>query len=181
MFDFEPEEMRRKTTLSTAFHTLHWKKHDICLVDPPGYANFLPDTRYAMEAMGGAIFVANPSGQLKVETERLWNWAKDMQLPRIVCLSRLDREEGEFGAAIEALNSALETTLTPIHIPIGSQAGFRGVVDLLSMKALMFQGDKGAVKAEAIPDDLQGQADDYREKLIEAVAETDDDPPDPLS
>ena len=175
VLDFEPEEMRRKTTLSTAFHTLHWKKHDICLVDPPGYANFLPDTRYAMEAMSGAIFVASPTGQLKVETERLWNWAKDMQLPRLVCLSRMDREEGEFGAAIDALNSTLEATLTPIHMPIGSQAGFRGVVDLLSMKALMFQGDKGEVTDEAIPDDLQSQADDYREKLIEAIAETDDD------
>ncbi len=175
VLDFEPEEMRRKTTLSTAFHTLSWEKHDICLIDPPGYGNFLPDTRYAMEAMSGAIFVASPTGQLKVESERVWNWAKDMDLPRIVCLSRMDREEGEFGAAIDALNSALETTLTPIQIPIGSQADFRGVVDLLSMQALMFQGDKGEVSVETIPADLQGQADEYREKLIEAVAETNDD------
>ncbi|MCY4386256.1 MAG: elongation factor G [Desulfurellaceae bacterium] len=175
VLDFEPEEMRRKATLSTAFHTLSWKKHDICLIDPPGYGNFLPDTRYAMEAMSGALFVAGPAGQLKVETERLWNWAKDMQLPRIVCLSRMDREEGEFGAAIDALNSALETTLTPIHIPIGSQADFRGVVDLLSMQTLMFQGDKGEVTTEAIPAALQEQADDYGEKLIEAVAEINDD------
>ena len=175
VLDFEPEEMRRKATLSTAFHTLHWKKHDICLVDPPGYANFLADTRYAMEAMSGALFIAGPSGHLKVETERLWNWAQDMQLPRLVCLSRMDREEGEFGAAIEALNGVLETSLTPMHLPIGSQADFRGVVDLLSMQALMFQGEQGEVRAEAIPAELQGQADDYREKLIEAVAETNDD------
>ncbi len=84
VLDFEPEEMRRKATLSTAFHTLGWKKHDICLVDPPGYANFLPDTRYAMEAMSAAIFVASPTGHLKVEGERLWNWAKDMSIARIV-------------------------------------------------------------------------------------------------
>ncbi len=175
VLDFEPEEMRRKATLSTAFHTLSWKKHDICLIDPPGYGNFLPDTRYAMEAMGGAIFIAGPIGHLKVESERMWNWARDMNLPRIVCLSRMDREEGEFGAALDALNSALETTLTPIQMPIGSQADFRGVVDLLSMQALMFQGDKGEVSTEAIPGDLQAQADEYREKLIEAVAETNDD------
>ena len=86
----------------------------------------MPDTRYAMEAMGGAIFVAGPIGHLKVESERMWNWARDMNLPRIVCLSRMDREEGEFGATLDALNSALETTLTPIHIPIGSQADFQG-------------------------------------------------------
>ena len=175
VLDFEPEEMRRKATLSTAFHTLAWKKYDICLVDPPGYANFLPDTRYAMEAMSGAIFVASPTGHLKVEGERLWNWAKDMSIARIVCLSKMDREEGEFGQAIAALGSALETTLVPIQIPIGAQADFRGVVDLLTMKALIFEGDNGAVTTEDIPSEVQGQVDEYREKLLEAVVETNDD------
>lgn len=173
--DFEPEEIRRKTTLSTAFHTLEWKRHQICLVDPPGYANFLPDTRYAMEAMSGAIFIAGPAGQLKVETERLWNWAGEMRLPRVVCLSRMDREEGDFGAAVDALGKALGSTLTPIQIPIGAQNNFSGVIDLLSMKAWTFEGDKGAISPEEIPEDMQADADVYRERLIEAIAETDDD------
>lgn len=175
VFDFEPEEVRRKTTLSTAFHTLSWKKHNLCIVDPPGYANFLSDTRYAMEAMNGALFLAGPTGQLKVESERMWAWAEELQLGRVVCLSRMDREEEEFGTAVGALGAALETTLTPIQIPIGSQADFRGVVDLLSMKALMFEGEQGGVTVEDIPADMQAQADEYREKLIETVAESDDD------
>jgi len=77
-FDFEPEEVRRKITLSTAFHSLSWKRHDVMLIDPPGYANFLSDTRYAMEAMSGAVFLGHLAGHFKVESERLWEWANEL-------------------------------------------------------------------------------------------------------
>src|SRR6185436_19919023 len=174
-FDFEPEEARRKITLSTAFHSLSWKRHDILLVDPPGYANFLLDTRHAMEAMGGAIFVGNPTGNLKVESERVWGWANQLQLPRLVYISRMDREEGSLQKALEGMSKTLEAKLVAVQVPIGTQADFRGVVDLLNMKALMFQGDNGAVKEENIPADVQGEADEYREKLVEAVAEMNDE------
>ena len=105
----------------------------------------------------------------------MWNWAGEMRLPRVVCLSRMDREEGDFGPAVDALGAALESVLTPIQIPIGAQSNFRGVIDLLSMKAWMFEGDKGAISAEEIPNDVQADADAYRERLIEAIAETDDE------
>jgi elongation factor G len=175
VFDFEPEETRRKITLSTAFHSLSWKRHDLMLVDPPGYANFLSDTRHAMEAMGGAIFLGVPSGNLKVESERLWGWADELKLPRLVFISRMDREEGSLQKALDGMSKTLEAKLVAIQVPIGAQANFRGVVDLLNMKALMFQGDNGAVKEEAIPTEMQGEADEYREKLVEAVAETNDE------
>ncbi|MBI3304506.1 MAG: elongation factor G, partial [Deltaproteobacteria bacterium] len=175
VFDFEPEEVRRKITLSTALHSLSWKKHHVFVIDPPGYANFLSDTRCAMEAMHGAVFVANPTGQLKVESERLWGWANDLGLARLVCLSRMDREEGSLEKALAEMNKVLEAKLVAIQVPIGSQANFRGVVDLLSMKALMFQGDNGAVQEQDIPTEVQAEADEYREKLIEAVAEMNDD------
>src|SRR5581483_3897407 len=175
VFDFEPEETRRKITLSTAFHSLSWKRHDLTLIDPPGYANFLLDTRHAMEAMGGAIFVGNPSGNLKVASERLWRWANELQLPRLVYISRMDREEGSLQKALDGMSKTLETKLVAVQVPIGTQANFRGVVDLLNMKALTFQGDNGAVKEETIPAEVQGEADEYREKLVEAVAEMDDE------
>jgi len=174
-FDFEPEEVRRKITLSTAFHTTSWKRHDLILVDPPGYANFLPETRYAMEAMAGAIFVGNPTGHLKVESERIWGWANDLHLARLVYLTRWDREEGSLEKAFAEMSKVLEGKLVAIQVPIGSQANFRGVVDLLSMKALMFQGDNGATQEQEIPAEVQGEADEYREKFIEAVAEMNDD------
>lgn len=175
VFDFEPEEVRRKITLSTAFHSLTWKRHHVFLIDPPGYANFLADTRYAMEAMNGAIFVANPTGHFKVESERMWGWANDLGLARLICISRADREEGSLEKALAEMSKVLEARLVAVHVPIGSQANFRGVVDLLSMKALMFQGDNGAVQEQDIPSEVQGEADEYREKLIEAVAEMNDD------
>ena len=174
-FDFEPEEVRRKITLSTAFHTVSWKRHDFILIDPPGYANFLPETRYAMEAMAGALFVGNPAGQLKVESERLWGWANDLRLARLVYLTRMDREEGSLERALGEMSKVLDGKLVAIHVPIGSQANFRGVVDLLSMKALLFQGDNGAVQEQDIPTEVQGEVDEYREKLIESVAEMNDD------
>ena len=121
-FDFEPEEARRKITLSTAFHSLSWKRHDILLVDPPGYANFLLDTRHAMEAMGGAIFVGNPTGNLKVESERVWGWANELQLPRLVYISRMDREEGSLQKALEGMSKTLEAKLVAVQVPIGTQA-----------------------------------------------------------
>jgi elongation factor G len=175
VFDFEPEEVRRKSTLSTAFHSLSWKRHQVFLIDPPGYANFLPETRYAMEAMASAIFVAGPSGQLKVESERLWGWANDLGLARLVFLSRMDREEGSLEGALNELNKALGVSPVVIQVPIGTQANFRGVVDLLSMKALLFQGNNGAVQEQDIPAEVQAEADSYREKLVEAVAEMNDD------
>jgi len=174
-FDFEPEEVRRKITLSTAFHSLSWKRHDVMLVDPPGYANFLSDTRYAMEAMSGAVFLGHLAGNIKVESERLWEWANELQLPRIVYLTRLDREEGTLAQALDEMGKVLETKFVAIQVPIGAQANFRGVVDLLTMKALLFQGENGAVKEEAIPTEMQAEADEYREKLVEAVAEMNDD------
>lgn len=174
-FDFEPEEIRRKASLSTACHSLSWQRHAICLLDPPGMANFLSDTRYAMEAMSGAVFVAGPAGQLKVESERVWGWANLLQLPRLVCLSRLDREEGSLETALGGLRDTLEGQFVPVQIPIGSQADFSGVVDLLSMKALMFSGDNGAVEEQDIPAEVQGEADTRREQLVEAIAELDDD------
>ena len=174
-FDFEPEEIRRKITLSTAFHSLSWKRHDLMLIDPPGYANFLSDTRYAMEAMSGAVFLGHLAGNIKVESERLWEWANELQLPRLVYITRVDREEGTLTATLEEMGKVLETKFVAIQVPIGAQANFRGVVDLLTMKALLFQGENGAVKEEAIPAEMQAEADEYREKLVEAVAEMNDD------
>jgi elongation factor G len=175
VLDFEPEEIRRRITLSTAFHTLSWKRHQVFLVDPPGYANFLSDTRCAMEAMNGAVFVASPTGPLKVESERLWGWANDLNLARLVYLTRMDREEGSLEKAVTEMSKVLEAKLVAIQVPIGAQANFRGVVDLFSMKALMFQGDNGAVQEQDIPAEVQAEADEYREKLVEAVAEMNDD------
>ncbi|MGH8010689.1 MAG: GTP-binding protein, partial [Candidatus Binatia bacterium] len=145
------------------------------LIDPPGYANFLSDTRYAMEAMAGAVLVAGPTGHLKVESERLWEWANELGLGRLIYLTRMDREEGSLEKALSDMSKVVDAKLVALHVPIGAQANFRGVVDLLSMKALLFEGDKGGVHEQEIPVEVQAEVDGHREKLVEAVAEMNDE------
>ena len=120
-----------------------------------------------MEALNGGVFIANPTGHLKVESERIWGWANDLGLARLVCISRPDREEGTLAQALAEMTKTLDAKLVSIHVPIGSQANFRGVVDLLSMKSLIFQGTMALCKSRTSPA-TQG-ADEYRENLLKLL------------
>jgi elongation factor G len=173
-FDFEPEETRRKLSLSTAFHHVSWKKHQITLVDTPGYINFLSDGLNAMRACTAAVFVLEPArGGVKVEAERLWSRAEQLALPCIGFVTKMDRENADFEAALADCTDILKAKPVPVQLPIGSAESFKGVVDLIAMHALIPQPD-GSMKEEAIPADLADAAKAAREKLMEAVAETDD-------
>lgn len=173
-FDFEPEETRRKLSLTTAFHHAPWKKQHVTLVDTPGYINFLTDGLNAMRACTAALFVLEPSrGGVKVEAERLWSRAEQLALPCVGFVTKMDRENADFEAALHDASTILQAKPVPVQIPIGSAESFRGVIDLIGMQALIAQPD-GSVKEEAIPADLADAAKTAREKLMEAVAETDD-------
>jgi elongation factor G len=174
VFDFEPEEIRRKITLTSAIHSLTWKKHDITLVDLPGYANFLPDALNCMRACTGVLFVLAPAkDELRVEAEKMWARSADLQLPVVAFVSRMDRERADFQAAVDDLKKILGANPVPIQYPIGAADGFRGVVDLINMRALIGQAD-GGLKEEAIPEELEGAAEAARERMIEAAAEAND-------
>ncbi|MFQ5667924.1 MAG: elongation factor G [Candidatus Binatia bacterium] len=173
-FDFEPEEIRRKLTLTTAFHHLTWKKHEITLLDTPGYANFLPDTLNCMRACTGVVFVLAPAAdELRVEAEKIWNRAKELRLPVLGFVTRMDRERADFHAAVDGMKNIFGARPVPIQIPIGAGEDFRGVVDLIHMRALIAQSD-GSLKEDAIPADLQAQVAAAREQMVEAVAEAND-------
>jgi elongation factor G len=173
-FDFEPEETRRKLSLTTAFHHGPWKKHHITVVDTPGYINFLNDGLNAMRACTAALFVLEPSrGGAKVEAERAWGRAEQLALPCVGFVTKMDRENADFGAALQDASTILQAKPVPVQIPIGSAESFRGAIDLIGMRALIAQAD-GSVKDEEIPGDLADAAKTAREKLMEAVAETDD-------
>src|SRR5262245_26130788 len=173
-FDFEPEEIRRKTTLSTAFYHLVWKKHEVTLVDMPGYAMFLPDALNCMRACTGLVFVLAPaSGELRVEAEKLWARAEELRLPVIAFVSRMDRERADFQAAVTDMKKILGANPVPIQYPIGTAETFRGVVDLIGMRALIGQAD-GSLKEEAIPADLEDEVAAAREQMVEAAAEAND-------
>ena len=174
VFDFEPEEIRRKITLTSAIHSLTWKKHDITLVDLPGYANFLPDALNCMRACTGVVFVLAPAkDELRVEAERLWARSAELGLPVVACVSRMDRERADFQAAVDDMKKILGANPVPIQYPIGAAEGFRGVVDLINMRALIGQAD-GSLKEEAIPADVRAAAEAARERMIEAAAEAND-------
>lgn len=173
-FDFEPEETRRKLSLGTAFHHAPWKKQQITLVDTPGYINFLTDGLNSMRACTAAVFVLEPSaGGVKVEAERLWDRAEQLALPCIGFVTKMDRENADFEAALKDVREVLRGKPVPLQLPIGSAESFRGVVDLIGMRALIGQPD-GSIKEEAVPADLADAAKAAREQLMEAAAETDD-------
>jgi len=173
-FDFEPEEVRRKLSLGTGFHHTAWKKHQITLVDAPGYINFLTDGLNSMRACTTAVFVLEPSvGAAKVEAERLWSRAEQLALPCVGFVTKMDRENADFEAALKDVSDVLRGKPVPVQLPIGSAESFRGVIDLIGMRALIGQPD-GSMKEEAIPADLNDAAKAARERLMEAAAETDD-------
>ncbi|MEO8602537.1 MAG: elongation factor G [bacterium] len=173
-FDFEPEETRRKLSLTTAFHHAPWKKHELTVVDTPGYINFLTDGLNCMRACTAAVLVLEPhSGGVKVEAERVWSRADQLALPVVAFVTKMDRENADFDGAVKDLSDQLQAKAVPVQLPIGSAETFRGVVDLLTMKALIAQPN-GQMKEEAIPAELADAAKAARERLMETAAETDD-------
>src|SRR6202158_226889 len=173
-FDFEPEEIRRKTTLSTSFFHLTWKKHEITLLDLPGYANFLPDALSCMRACTGVVFVLAPAaGELRVEAEKLWARAVELKIPVVAFVSRMDRERANFDAPVDDMQKILGAKTVPVQYPIGEAEAFRGVVDLIGMRAFVAQTD-GALKEEPVPSDLKDEVDAARERMIELAAEAND-------
>lgn len=174
VFDFEPEEIKRRTSISSALHSLPWKKFPLTVIDTPGYATFLADAIYCMRAFGGAVLLVSPSTGLRVETERLWARANDLKMGRLIFVSKMDREKGNIQQGIEAIFNGLEAKATELQLPIGVEEGFKGVVDLVQMKAFIFEGDGGKFSMTDIPADLKQTADERRVQLMESVAETDD-------
>jgi elongation factor G len=173
-FDFEPEETRRKLSLTTAFHHAPWKKHELTLVDTPGYINFLTDGLNCLRACTAAVLVCEAhAGSVKVEAERVWDRADQLALPLVAFITKMDRENADFEAPLADLTSHLQAKPIPVQLPIGSADSFQGAIDLLSMKALLAQPN-GQVKEGPIPAELADAAKAAREKLMEAAAETDD-------
>ncbi|MGH7934108.1 MAG: elongation factor G [Candidatus Binataceae bacterium] len=172
--DFEPEELSRHISISSSFHHLNWKKTEVVFADTPGYAAFLPDSFATLQAVDSAIFVATAGGDLKVESEKIFEEINRRGIPRIAFVSRLDRERMSFDAAFNDLEKALAAKPVAITLPIGEEAAFAGVIDLFAMKALLYGDAGGKPREEELTGDLKQRAEEARTRLCEAVAETDD-------
>ena len=174
LMDFEPEENKHHISISSAFHHLNWKKIEVILADTPGYTAFLPETITTLRAVDGVVILISPGSDTKVESEKIWAAAADLKLPRIAFVSRLDRERTSFDAALKDLEKFLGARAVAMTLPVGEEAGFHGIVDVLAMKALSYADNSGKFKEEELTPELKTRAEAARNALLEAVAETDD-------
>ena len=172
-FDHEPEEINRQVSISTAFHSLEWKKSTCVVVDTPGFATFLPETIHSLAGFGGAVFVLHAGAGLRVETERLWGYTAERGMPRILFVNRMDREETDPVEAVDAIAGDLGVKGIHVQLPMGHGESFRGVIDLMRMKAVCVDGN-GTETEEDIPAAFQERAEEMRIGLMENVAETQD-------
>ena len=174
--DVEPEEIKRKSTLTTAFHHCTWKKHTINVIDTPGDDNFLSDAKFSLQAADGSVVLIDATAGVKVGTEKVWAFAEEQELPKIVFINRMDRERADFFQTLEAVSQTFEIKTTPVVIPMGEEDEFSGVVDLVKQKAYVYNKDgSGTFETTDIPEDLKDTADEWREMMIENIVEVDDD------
>ena len=172
VLDFEPEELKRKITISSAFHHYSYKKHTVYLADTPGDDNFLADTRAVLHVTDAAIVVVDAVDGVKVGTEKVWRTADQYRLPRLVFVNKMDRERANYAPVLTGLKNILEAQVVPLQYPIGQEASFKGVVDLVAMKA--YTGGGGKMEAGPVPDDLKDEVDEWRSDLLNFAAESDD-------
>jgi elongation factor G len=172
--DFDPDEIKKQVTINVGLAPLEWSDIKINLLDTPGYFDFIGDVLGALRVADSVVTVVCAVSGVEVGTEKVWGYADDFNLPRIIVINKLDRENADFEKTLDQLRSHFGLNVAPLQMPIGKEANFKGVVDLVKQKAIMFSEDGMKVSEEEIPADLVDQAQDLREKLIEATAEADD-------
>ena len=159
--DYDADEIKRQITINIGVAYCDYKDHRINLVDMPGYGDFIAEARAGLRVVEGAVVVVDAVAGVQVQTAKVWKFATEYELPRAVLVNRLDRDRADFFRTLESMGRRLKGRLVPIQIPVGSEHGFSGVVDLVHMKD--------------VPAEVADQAREYRDKLVEAVAETDDE------
>ncbi|MBL0731711.1 MAG: elongation factor G [Desulfosarcina sp.] len=174
VMDFEPEELKRQASLSSGFYQYDWAKTTISLIDTPGDQNFFSDSRLCMQATDGAVVVIDAVDGVKVQTEQAWEFADEFNLPCIIFINKLDRERADFLRTFNDAAESFKPKPVILQLPIGKEADFKGIVDLVSLKAFTYD-DNGKAAPCDIPSDMQEQVDAEREVLVENIAESDDE------
>ena len=171
--DYTDDEIERKISIGSSLLNLEWKNHKINLVDMPGYQDFIGEVVGGLRVTETALLVLSAQSGVEVGSEQVWNIAENYKLARMLYVNRMEKEHANFEKVLKEARDAFGTKVVPIHIPIGEGLNFKGVVDLIKMKALYFEGD-GKYREDKIPPEMEGKAKEYQDKLTEAVAETDD-------
>jgi elongation factor G len=174
--DYEPEEIKRKITISSSFHHCDWKKNYINIIDTPGDDNFLSDTKFSLQAADGAVVVLDATAGVKIGTEKVWGFTDDQKLPRLIFINKMDRERADFYKVVEEVAETFNVKATPVYLPIGAEDDFRGLVDLVREKAVISNKDgSGKFENADIPEDMTDVVAEWREKMIENVVEANDE------
>ncbi|WP_419655334.1 elongation factor G [Desulfosarcina variabilis] len=174
VMDFEPEELKRQASLSSGFFQLPWKKHTISLIDTPGDQNFISDAKLCMQGAEVALILVDAVDGVKVQTEQVAEFAASYNMPCVIFINKLDRERADFTSAVDDAVQCLTPKPIIVQLPIGAEADFNGVIDLIGMKAYNYD-DSGKATPIDIPADMQDTVETERETLIENIAEADDE------
>jgi len=173
--DFDEDEIERKISISSALAYLEWQGNKINILDTPGYRTFILDSKATMFGAETAVVVVDAASGVEVQTEAVWGYADEFQLPRVVVISKLDRDRASFTRTLDSLHSAFGRTVMPVQLPIGEEDDFQGIVDLVRNKAYVYgKGTDGQFQEQDVPEELKAEADKHREALTEMVAENDD-------
>ncbi len=170
--DHDPEEQRRGISLALAVTPFEWKGHKVNLIDTPGYADFLGDVRAALRVVDLAVFVVSAVDGVEVQTEVVWREAARLGVPRMIFVNKLDRERASFERTLDELRDRLGAGVAPLELPIGAEAEFCGIADLLTDTAHMYEG--GVPHTQAIPDDMEAREHEVHDNLVEGIVVADD-------
>jgi elongation factor G len=168
--DYEPEEIARRISLSSSLAYCEYNGHKINIIDTPGFINFLEDTRGCLRVSDGAVLIVSAISGVKAETEKIWKYACEFEIPRIVFINKMDKENANFYRAIGELEKSFDIEAIPLNLPMGDGPAFKGLIDLIKMKAYTFENSK---PIEMPLPDMEEIAI-YRKKLVEKIAEADD-------
>ncbi len=174
--DFDPDEVKRHISVSTSVAPCEWNDTKLNLIDVPGYADFIGEMKSAMRVVDSALILIDSTGGVEVGTELVWGFAGERELPRMLFINKLDRENGNFFNALEDAQKFFGANVAALQIPIGKESGFQGIVDLISQKAYIYAGGReGKFEVKDIPADLKDKAAELREKLVERIVESDEE------
>ena len=174
--DWMVQEQERGITITSAATTCHWKNHRINIIDTPGHVDFTVEVERSLRVLDGAVAVLTARGGVEPHTETVWRQAENYNVPRMAYVNKMDITGADFFNVIKMMKERLNANAVAIQLPIGAEDTFKGIIDLVKMEAIVYEDDLGKVEDEvAIPDDMKDQAEEYREILLEALSELDDD------
>ena len=174
--DWMAQEQERGITITSAATTCYWKNHRLNIIDTPGHVDFTVEVQRSLRVLDGSVTVLCAKGGVEPQTETVWRQADNYKVPRMVYVNKMDIMGADFYNVLNMLHERLQCNAVPIQLPIGAEDDFKGIIDLIEMKAYIYTNDIGTdIKVEEIPDDMKEKAEQYRSELLEHVAEMDDE------